>query len=61
MAKTELIQELRREALDEPEEIFMGAGKKTKTSKYEDMIEQHEQDNFKRVSMSKKDKQKLRN
>jgi hypothetical protein len=39
----------------------MGAGRKTKTSRFEDKLEELEQSQFKRVSMSKKEKQKLRN
>jgi hypothetical protein len=34
-----LVAELRREMMDEPEEVFMGANKKTKTHKFEDKIE----------------------
>ena len=48
-AKSDLVQELRREMMDEPEEVYMGASRKTKTSKYEDKIEQQEMMNFKRV------------
>jgi hypothetical protein len=44
-----LVEELRREMMDEPEEVYMGASRKTKTSKYEDKIEQQEMMNFKRV------------
>ena len=54
--KSELLQELRREALDEPEEIHMGVGRRTKTAKYEEAVEEFEKDNFKRVSMTKKEK-----
>lgn len=39
----------------------MGAGKKTKTSKYEDAIEELEQSNFKRVSMTKKELRAIKN
>ena len=46
--------------MDEPEEIFMGASRKTKTSKFEDAIEEMEQTNFKRVVMTKKEKQGLK-
>jgi len=45
---------------DEPEEIFMGAGKKTKQDKYEDMIEEHEMENFRRVVRTKKELKKVR-
>ena len=43
VSKNDLINELRREALDEPEEVFMGLTRKTKTSRYEDAIEELEQ------------------
>lgn len=39
MSKSSIVQEMRRELADEPEEVHMGLGKKTKASKYEDMIE----------------------
>ena len=55
MSKTALVEEMRREMRDEPEEVFMGAGKKTKTSRYEDAIEELEQSQFKRVQMTKKE------
>lgn len=61
VAKTEFLEQLRKEALDLPQEVFMGAGRKTKTSRFEDKLEELEQSQFKRVSMSKKEKQKLRN
>ena len=43
VAKTEFIEHLRKEALDLPEEVFMGAGRKTKTSRFEDKLEELEQ------------------
>ena len=55
------LDELRKEMRDEPEEVYMGAGKKTKTSKYEDMLEEQEMESFRRVQMSKKEKKALRN
>jgi len=57
MSKNELVQELHNEALDRPEEVYMGLGKKTKTSKQMDTIEAKEMENFKRFSMSNKEKQ----
>lgn len=39
----------------------MGASRKTKTSKYEDAIEEAELDQFKRVQMSKKELRALQN
>ena len=49
IGKSNLIEELRKEMRDEPEEVYMGAGKKSKASKYEDMIEEQEMENFRRV------------
>ena len=49
IGKSNLIEELRKEMRDEPEEVYMGAGKKSKASKYEDMIEEQELENFRRV------------
>lgn len=60
MGKSALMQEMRRELMDEPEEIHMAVGKKTKSSKYEDMLEDMEMDNFKRVSLTKKEKKAMR-
>lgn len=60
MSKTALVQELRREMADEPEEVHMGLGRKTKTSKYEDALEQLEQSQFKRVQMTKKEMRAIR-
>lgn len=45
---------------DEPEEVHMGLGRKTKTSKYEDAIEKIEQEQFKRVQMTKKEVRAIR-
>jgi hypothetical protein len=45
---------------DEPEEVFMGASRKTKTAKYEDAIEAMEMENFKRTQMTKKETRKLK-
>ena len=61
MSKTALVQELRREMTEEPEEVHMGLGKKTKTSKYEDSLEELEQSQFKRVSMTKKEARAIKN
>lgn len=46
--------------MEEPEEVFMGASRKTKTSKFEDAIEELEQSQFKRVTMTKKEKTALK-
>lgn len=61
IGKTDLVDELRREMRDEPEEIFMGINKKTKADKYEDMIEEAEMENFRRMQMTKKEKKAMRN
>ena len=45
---------------DEPEEVFMGASRKTKTATYEDAIEAMEMENFKRTQMTKKETRKLK-
>lgn len=52
---------MRNEALELPEERYMGNNPKTATSKYIDKIEEFEQSQFKRVSMSKKEIRKLKN
>lgn len=52
---------MRNEALELPEERYMGNKPKTATSKYIDKIEELEQSQFKRVSMSKKEIRKLKN
>lgn len=46
--------------MDEPEELHMGAGRKTKAAKHEEIREQIEQENFKRVQLSKKEKKALK-
>lgn len=56
IGKSRLIEELRKEMRDEPEEVFMGASKKTKANKHEDMVEEMEMENFKRFQISKKEK-----
>lgn len=61
IGKSSLMQELMREVADEPEEVYMGAGRRSKTNKYSEMIEQDEMDNFRRVAMTKKEKKALRN
>ena len=61
IGKSNLIEELRKEMRDEPEEVYMGAGKKSKASKYEDLIEEQEMENFKRVQLTKKEKKALKN
>ena len=50
-----------REVADEPEEVYMGANKRYKSNKYADMIEEDEMENFRRVSMTKKERKAMRN
>ena len=61
LGKSNLIQEMMREVADEPEEVYMGFNKRSKTNKYADMLEEDEMENFRRVSMTKKEKKALRN
>jgi hypothetical protein len=61
LGKSNLMQDLMREVADEPEEVYMGVNKRSKTNKFTDMIEQDEMENFRRVSMTKKEKKALRN
>jgi len=60
MGKSALMAEMRREMMDEPEEIHMGVGRKTKASKYEDMLEDMEVENFRRFSHTKKEKKAMK-
>ena len=61
MSKSQYIDELRKEMYDEPEEVHMGAiHKKTKINKEQDMIEQMEQEHFKRMQFSKKEMKKMK-
>lgn len=49
-AKSAYLEEMRQELAEEPEEVFMGgAARKTKTAKYEEVLEASEMQNFKRV------------
>ena len=54
LGKSELIQEMRKELADEPEEVYMGVGKKSKAAKYAQMVEDAEMDNFRRYQMTNK-------
>jgi hypothetical protein len=55
------MQEIMKEVADEPEEVYMGVNKRSKANKYADMVEEDEMENFRRVSMTKKEKKALRN
>lgn len=46
--------------MDEPEELHMGAGRKTKAAQNEEIREQIEQENFRRINLSKKEKRALK-
>jgi len=46
--------------MDEPEELHMGAGRKTKAAHHEEIREQIEQENFKRIQLSKKEKKAIK-
>ena len=62
IGKTGLVEELKREMTDAPEEVFMGGvAKKGKASRFQDALEREEMDAFKRVSMTTKEKKALRN
>lgn len=50
-----------KEVADEPEEVYMGVNKRTKSAKYADMVEEDEMENFRRVQMTKKERKALRN
>ena len=61
IGKTGLVEELKREMTDAPEELFMGGvAKKGKTSRFQDALERSEMEAFKRVSMTTKEKKALR-
>lgn len=49
-----------KELADEPEEVYMGASKRSKANKYADLIEENEVDNFKRYQMTNKEKKAIR-
>jgi len=62
IGKTGLIEELKREMTDAPEELYMGGvAKKGKVSRFQDALEREEMEAFKRVSMTAKEKKALRN
>jgi len=62
LGKTGLVDELRREMDDAPEEVFMGGvAKKGKVAKFQDALERQELEAFRRVSMTTKEKKALRN
>lgn len=60
LGKTSLMDELKKEMEDAPEEVFMGGvGKKGKAARFADALEREEMDAFKRVSLTKKEKKAL--
>ena len=62
LGKTSLVEELKREMDDAPEELYMGGvAKKGKVSKFQDALERDEMDAFRRVNMTTKEKKALRN
>lgn len=62
LAKTDFVDEMKRELGDEPEEVFMGGvTKKTKAAKFMDALEREEMEAFRRVTMTKKEKRALHN
>jgi len=62
LGKSSLVEELKREMEDAPEEVYRGGvAKKGKVNKFQDALEREEMEAFKRVSMSTKEKKALRN
>ena len=62
LGKTDLVDELKKEMNDAPEEVYMGGvAKKGKTSRFEDALEREEMDAFRRFNMTTKEKKALRN
>lgn len=62
LGKTGLVEELKREMNDAPEELYMGGiAKKGKISRFQDALEREEMEAFRRVSMTAKEKKALRN
>ena len=45
---------------DEPEEVYMGAGKRSKANKYAELVEANEVENFKRYQLTNKEKKAIR-
>ena len=62
LGKTGLVDELKHELDDAPEEVYMGGvAKKGKVAKYQDALEREELEAFRRVNMTNKEKRALRN
>jgi hypothetical protein len=40
------MQEMMKEMADEPEEVYMGANKRSKSNKHADLVEENEIENF---------------
>jgi hypothetical protein len=53
MGRSDYIDELRKEILEEPEEVHLGLKRKSKFAKEQDDLEDLEQSNFKRLAMTK--------
>lgn len=61
LGRTGLIEQLKREMSEAPEEVYMGGvAKKGKTAKFMDALEREELDAFRRFSMSTKEKKALK-
>lgn len=60
LGKSGLMQEMMKEMADEPEEVYMGANKKSKSNKYADLVEENEVENFTRYQMTNKQKKAMR-
>lgn len=57
MGKSELVEEMRREYMKEPEQVYRGmAGGKTRVHKHADALEEMEMEEFRRVTWTKDEK-----
>lgn len=54
------MQEMMKEMADEPEEVYMGANKRSKSNKHADLVEENEVENFQRYQMTNKQKKAMR-
>ena len=53
LGKTSLVEELKKDMDDAPEEVFMGGvAKKGKTARFEDALEREEMEAFRRFNMT---------
>lgn len=60
MGRSNYIDELRREVMEEPEELHLGLKRKTKFAREQDELEELELNNFKRLALTKKEQKKLK-